>query len=70
MQTREFVAKQAKLEKLVRDKDDYLSQFRDQAKELTSEIEEYLAKESMQKKVEAMSPAQKKAMADALGKGS
>ena len=70
MESREYVAKQAKLDKLRRDKDQYLAEFRKQALELQSELEQYLAEEKIKAKVEAMSPAEKQAMAVELGKGS
>ena len=62
MKTKEFVQKQATLEQLVRDKDAYLAQFRDRARALTSEIDQYLAENRVQTQIEAMSPEEQKAM--------
>ena len=62
MKTKEFVQKQATLESMIRDKDAYLAQFRDKARALTSEIDQYLAENLVQTQIEAMSPEEQKAM--------
>ena len=62
METKTAVAKRAKLDQLVRDKDAYLVQFRSQARLLTSELEEDLAEGAMKSKIDAMNPAEKQAM--------
>lgn len=62
MKTKEFVQKQATLESMIRDKDAYMAQFRDQARALTSEIDQYLAENRVQTQIEAMSPEEQKAM--------
>ncbi len=62
MKTKAFVARRARLDQLVRDKDEYIAQFRSQARVLTSELEEHLAEKAMQAKIDAMNPAEKQAM--------
>ena len=62
METKVVAAKRAKLDQLVRDKDEYITQFRTQARALTSELEKDLAERAMKAKIDAMNPAEKQAM--------
>ena len=66
METKVAVAKRAKLDQLVRDKDEYISQFRKQASALTSELEKDLAERAIQATIADMNAAEKKAMRDGL----
>ncbi len=62
MKSKAFVAKRAKLDQLVRDKDEYIVQFRRQARLLTSELEEHLAEKAMEAKIASLNPAERKAL--------
>lgn len=66
METKEFVQKQSRLDQLVREKDNYMAEFRTQSIALTGEIEEHLADVKVQAQIEAMSPDERKAMRDGL----
>ena len=62
MLTKEFAAKRAMLDQMVRDKDKYMAGFRGKARALTGELEVHLAEKKMQAKIESLSPAEKQAM--------
>ena len=62
METKVAVAKRAKLDQLVRDKDAYIDQFRTQARLLTSELEKDLSEKRVAAQIEDMNPDERQAM--------
>lgn len=69
METKAYAAKRAQLEQLIREKDEYIAEFRKQALALRAELEAHDAEKAVKDKVKAMSPAERLAMADALKEG-
>ncbi len=68
METKVAVAKRAKLDQLVRDKDEYIAQFRKQATALTSELEKDLSEKRVAAQIEAMNADERQAMLAGLAK--
>jgi hypothetical protein len=66
METKDYVAKKAQLEDLIRQKDEYLAEFRKKALPLRAELEKHTAEKKVEAKVDAMSPAERQAMKEAL----
>ena len=66
METKDYVAKKAQLEDLIRQKDAYMAEFRKKVLPLRAELEKHVAEEQVKAKVEAMSPAERQALKEAL----
>lgn len=62
MLTKEYAAKRATLDQMIRDKDKYMAGFRDKARALTGELEGHLAEKKMETKIKSLSPAERQAM--------
>lgn len=65
--TRQVAELEAELEQLSRDKGKYLATSRGEARKISAKLNTIIGREKAKAKLDAMSPEEKAAMADALG---